>query len=266
MRMLVVGLVLISFLNSVYAVSNEQDALKTDLNVVLALDVSQSISYHNENGVNEFRLQQDAIAESLQDPKFQKAILSCRNRVGLMLTQWGGSYGTAKNYTLLPWTLLKSQNDYAQAGQKISKFPRKSADDTHLSGAIEYARAQLVASPFTARENLILITSDGAHNSVERSENADGGTGSGYSSLEALAYLVRESRDKTKKDVKDINIAALVLEDGSTSFELGYPLVDYYQKNVITGDRGSAEYVENLEDLKQQFQQMMLTLACPLTS
>jgi hypothetical protein len=96
----------------------------TDANLVTALDVSDSITRHDE------WIEFDGIARAVVDPRFLKPVLSGQHgRIGFAVYAWS-SHGSLR--IVVPWTLIASVED----AERVAGLLRSTAriDRSHYGG------------------------------------------------------------------------------------------------------------------------------------
>src|SRR6201987_111506 len=131
-------------------------ATDVDLLLVLAADVSRSID------AAKFQLQRDGYAAAVADARVLDTIRSGRNgRIGLTFVEWSG---VGAQRTVVDWMTVGDAASAKDFGDRLLESPRSFADRTSISGAIEFAMAQLARAPFGARRQTIDISVDGTNN------------------------------------------------------------------------------------------------------
>jgi hypothetical protein len=132
-------------------------AIDVDLLLVLAADVSRSID------AAKFQLQRDGYAAAVADPRVLETIRAGRNgRIGLTFMEWSG---IGAQRVVIDWMLISDAASAKDFGDRLLESPRSFADRTSISGAIEFAMAQLGRAPFAARRQAIDVSGDGTNNS-----------------------------------------------------------------------------------------------------
>lgn len=133
-----------------------QDAQQVDLNLVLAVDVSVSMSG------NELDIQRAGYAAALKDPSVLQAIQSGPNgRIAVAYFEWAG---VTSQQTVVPWTIVGNADDAAAVAAKLDRVPTWQPRRTSISGALDFAAVLLAKSPFKAARNVIDISGDGTNN------------------------------------------------------------------------------------------------------
>jgi len=128
-----------------------------DLLLVLAADVSRSID------ATKFQLQRDGYAAAMSDPRVLETIRAGRRgRIGLSFVEWSD---VGAQRVVIDWTAIGDAASAKDFGDRLVEAPRSFADRTSISGAIEFAMAQLAKAPFGAPRQTIDVSGDGTNNS-----------------------------------------------------------------------------------------------------
>ena len=129
---------------------------KVYLLLVLAADVSRSVD------AEKFQLQRNGYAAALANPRVLDAIASGRYaRVGVTFVEWSG---VGKQKVVIDWTLIGDSAAAKGFGDRLLEAPRSFADRTSISGAIEFAMAQLAEAPYESARRTIDVSGDGTNN------------------------------------------------------------------------------------------------------
>jgi hypothetical protein len=152
LRRIVRAVVLVGFVLSPLAVR----AADVDLLLVLAADVSRSVD------AAKFQLQRDGYAAAISDPRVLDTIRAERaGRIGLTFVEWSG---IGAQRVVIDWMAIGDAASAKDFGDRLLESPRSFADRTSISGAIEFAMAQLARAPFSAQRQTIDISGDGTNN------------------------------------------------------------------------------------------------------
>lgn len=157
------AILLITFVLSA-AQSAVADGVRTDANIVTALDLSGSIE------AREAQLQADGIAMAIRSPKIMAAIRRGNfGRIGFAVFVWADS-----DYPfLVSWRLIASPDDALAASAEVAERMRaligseamlKLGALTDLSGAIEYGGQLLRTAPFETGHRVLNIIGNGVDN------------------------------------------------------------------------------------------------------
>ena len=131
-------------------------AEQVDLHLVLAADVSRSVD------AGKFQLQREGYAAAVSDPRVLDAIRSGRSgRIGLTFVEWSG---VGSQRVVIDWTVIADAEAAKGFGDRVLEAPRSFADRTSISGAIEFAMAQLARAPLESARRTIDVSGDGTNN------------------------------------------------------------------------------------------------------
>lgn len=129
----------------------------TDLNLVLAVDVSRSIDD------DEAQLQREGYVTALTDPAVLAAIEGgMLGAIGLVYVEWAGF---EHRRTVVPWSRIDGVEAAQMFASQVAEAPRLALPWTSVSGAILHALDELQAAPFEATRSVIDISGDGDNNS-----------------------------------------------------------------------------------------------------
>jgi hypothetical protein len=126
--------------------------------LVLAVDCSFSVS------MGRFELQKQGYAAAFRNPQVLNAIRSLGTQsIAVTMFQWTGPL---LHVVVADWTLIKDKASAHAFADTLAGAPRQLfRGGTSISGAIDYARVLLAASPFTAARRTIDVSGDGSNNS-----------------------------------------------------------------------------------------------------
>jgi len=193
-----------------FAYSGELRAAGSDLEVILAADVSRSIDDA------EFELQRKGYAAALSDPRVLTAIHGRANAVvGVCFIEWSGE---EDQQVVLDWTEIRDEEDAGTAAAAIIAAPRSFMGRTSISAAIDFAMTRFAAAKWQANRRIIDISGDGTNNS---------------------GRPITEARDQAIASGVTINGLAIINDKPNLGYSAhtqppgGLPL--YYRQNVIGG-------------------------------
>ncbi len=166
------------------------EPVRTDANLVTAVDLSDSIMRHEE------WLQFEGMAKALLNPDLLDAVAGGRyGRIGFALFTWS-SEGAFE--VIVDWTVIASRQDtvrvamllrqarprdrfqFDRPGNDSDLSPPGSARRTDLSTAIDFAAQLSAAAPFAARRSVINVLGNGVDNAgVEPDQARDRAVGAG---------------------------------------------------------------------------------------
>ncbi|MCG6883550.1 MAG: DUF1194 domain-containing protein, partial [Silicimonas sp.] len=147
-------------------------AIEVDVELALMVDVSRSM------GPNELEIQRRGYAEAIVSDEVVGAILnSFTGRIAITYVEWAG-YGS--NRVIVPWTLIDSREAAEQVADLLeSNFPY-GMRRTSITGAIEFASADISSNEYEGLRQVIDISGDGPNNqggSVEAARDRAIGAG-----------------------------------------------------------------------------------------
>jgi len=127
-----------------------------DVALVLAADVSRSIT------TDEFQLQRQGYATGITSPAVIKAIRAgSHGAIALTFIEWSGA---SEQQIVVDWQIIRDVASADSFVDKMQAAPRSFYGRTSISGAIDYSRILLTASPFLGIRRVIDISGDGANN------------------------------------------------------------------------------------------------------
>ena len=132
-------------------------AEEVDLQLVLAVDASGSVDMHR------FELQKRGYAAAFRNPRVLAAIRSgMAQAIAVTMHQWTGP---RLQVHVVPWMVVKDDASAEALAAAIDNSRRQLfGGGTSISGAIDYSRLLLTASPFTPSRRTIDVSGDGANN------------------------------------------------------------------------------------------------------
>ncbi len=149
------------------------EVIRTDANLVTALDVSDSIMRHEE------WLELEGLAKALLSAAVLDAIAGGRHgRIGFAVFTWSSA---GRFEVLVPWTLIGSIDDaervatalrafeidrssWARHGNGSNGRPIRSDFQTDVSGAIDFAVNLALVAPYASPRPVINICANGRDN------------------------------------------------------------------------------------------------------
>ncbi len=138
------------------AVSAARAAERVDLLLVLAADVSRSVTE------DKFRLQRQGYAAAIADPRVLHAISAGpERRIAVEFVEWSGAFSQK---VVIGWTVIDGAQAAHAFGARLLEAPRAFADRTSISAGIDFAVAQLAKAPYFAERQTIDVSGDGTNN------------------------------------------------------------------------------------------------------
>jgi hypothetical protein len=206
---------------------------EVDLLLVLAVDVSRSID------AAKFQLQREGYAAAIADPRVLEAISAGRTgRIGLNFMEWSG---LAAQKVVVDWTTISDANSAKGFGDRLLEAPRSFADRTSISGALDFAMAQLDKAPLQATRKTIDVSGDGTNNAGRD---------------------VAQTRDEIVAKGVTIN-GLVILSDNPMSWNPDHTnppggLANYYRNNVAGGPTAFVMVAENFNSFGQAIIKKMI--------
>lgn len=194
---------------SVFLALIAQPAMACSLSLVLAVDVSASISEV------EYDLQQQGIAAALQDEDVIEAIETVGG-IWLHSFEWSGRY---QQNTLLNWRFLSDPESIRSAAAEIAENTRDSREFlTALGHALAFASEVLGQAPAACERQVVDVSADGINN-----EGFD----------PHIAYYAN--------DFTDVTVNALVIRKEERTYT-------YFENKVIRGPGAFIQSMNSYED------------------
>ena len=197
---------------------------EVDLLLVLSSDVSRSID------APKFKLQRDGYAAAIVNPRVIQAIRSgALGKIAISFVEWSG---VRQQEIVVDWTVIRDEATAKDFSAQIIQAPRAFRDRTSISGAIDFAMAQLARAPFHANRHTIDVSGDGIHNE---------------------GRAVTDARDEAIAKGVTINGLVILGEQRIPNFHTNPPggLDAYYRNNVIGGPGAFVMVAENFSSFGQ---------------
>lgn len=132
------------------------DAVEVDLALVLAVDVSDSMTRAERD------LQRRGYADALRHPDVVDAIRwGAFRRIALAYMEWAGP---DHQRLLVPWTLVGDRATAEAFAARVAAAPPTTGPGTSISGALAAGEALLVTNPFRPLREVVDISGDGPAN------------------------------------------------------------------------------------------------------
>jgi hypothetical protein len=174
------------------------DAMAVDVALVLAIDVSGSVSE------DRMMLQRQGYSDALRHPGFLEAVRSGpTGRVALTFVQWSEARRQDQS---VAWRVIEDAATARQFADAITAADRPMPGWTSISAAIDFSARLIAAGGFTAGRKVIDVSGDGSNN---------------------------DGREVTA--ARDDAVAAGITVNGLPIIEIEPRLDDYYRRNVIGG-------------------------------
>ncbi len=138
------------------AVSAARAAERVDLVLVLAADVSRSVTE------DKFHLQRHGYAAAILDPRVIAAVRSGpERRIAVEFLEWSGA---VSQKVIIGWTVIDGAQTARAFSAQLLEAPRAFADHTAIGAGIEFAAGELAKAPYFAERQTIDVSGDGTNN------------------------------------------------------------------------------------------------------
>jgi Protein of unknown function (DUF1194) len=206
-------------------------AEQVDLLLVLASDVSRSVDHPK------FIAQREGYAAAITDPRVLDAIRAGpHQRIAVCFVEWSGL-----QKLVIDWTVIDAPSAARKFGDQLLETARSWADRTSISGAIDFAAAQLERAPFEAVRRTIDVSGDGTNN---------------------MGRNVKLARDEViAKGIVVNGLVILTEQPVPWNVEHTHPpggLEKYYQDNVIGGPGAFVVVAENFNSFGRAITKKMI--------
>lgn len=175
--------------------------LSVDVALVLAVDVSQSVS------ATEARVQREGYAAAFESADVIAAIVrGFQGRIAVSYVEWSSP---DHQNLVVDWTIVDGADSAAKLADRLRGLPPKSGGTTSIASGLAYSEHLLDRVPWEPERRVIDISGDGRHN-----------FGRGV--------------DDVRRRIVERGIVINGLPVGSPTAE-GFDVIDYYERNVIGG-------------------------------
>ena len=231
----IIAIVLMIYSASFRVLANEtvigkNDKIPVDLQLLLAVDVSQSIDE------DEARLQRDGYLQALKDPDIIDIIKSgYHGRIALSYMEWAGPL---QQWLLVNWQIVDSEVTAQDFANRLVSAPIRMGQRTSISFAILHAISIFRDSEYSSIRKVIDISGDGANNA---------------------GFYVHETRHRAVENGITINGLAIL---NTRPSPIGIPATkhidNYYEDCVIAGPGAFIVVAEKLESFSAAVRRKMI--------
>lgn len=188
-----------------------------DLELVLAVDVSQSMDY------DEHELQRNGYVDAFRQKDVINAMTSGpRGRIAVTYMEWAGMYEPVQ---VIPWTIIDSEASSRAFADRLAKEPIYGEQRTSISSALIKATELIETNEFAGARRVIDVSGDGANNTGPQ---------------------VDLTRDEVIKRRITINGLPIMLNKPREFYDIDH--LDRYYKHCVIG--GEAAFIAPVYDLK----------------
>jgi hypothetical protein len=197
--------------------------VNVDLQLILAVDVSGSVSDER------FRLQKQGYAEAFRSWRVLEAIRSgTAQAIIVTMTQWTGP---AQQSQVVPWMVITDEASMLAFAEAVERTTRQLyGGGTSISGAIDHAMTLFPTVEATGGRRVIDVSGDGANN-----------------------------RGRPAAEARDEAVQAGVTINGLPILALEPNLDQYYQGNVIGGPNSFMIVAETFEAFAEAVLKKLIT-------
>ncbi|MEM9062052.1 MAG: DUF1194 domain-containing protein [Pseudomonadota bacterium] len=160
------------------------DDLRVDVELVLAVDVSRSMSE------GELEIQRRGYAEALVSDEVINAIeQGFYGKIALTYLEWAGTFSQRE---IVGWTLIESLEEAERFASKLTAEFNTSLRRTSISGVLDHASALFRDNGYNGTNHVIDISGDGPNNMGRRVDNARDDALSRGITINGLPLMTRE--------------------------------------------------------------------------
>ncbi len=202
--------------------------VEVDLELVLAVDISGSMSYEEQV------VQRLGYIEALEHPEVMAAITGgLTGKIAITVVQWAG---VGLQHVVVPWTLVEDEASVRQITGILRSSPLFELRGTSISDSILFSSALFPGNGFAGFRNVIDVSGDGANNQ---------GVPIQYARQLVLA--------------RDIVINGLpIMREGGEIGGTGYGLDVYYEDCVIGGPGAFVVPVDGEDNFAQAIRRKLV--------
>jgi hypothetical protein len=202
-----------------------QSQRPVDTALVLAVDVSNSVD------ARRYRLQIDGIADALEDPAVQAAILGGPHQaIAIALVLWADRPRLA-----VPWIRIASAAEAGALAGRLRRLARQGGEFTCVAQMMRFVADKITPQiPMPARRVVLDVSGDGQENC-----NPEPGTAALRDELVSIGLTVN----------------GLPILEG----DAGESLAGWYRENVIGGPGSFVLPAQGFEDFGRAFRQKFMT-------
>jgi hypothetical protein len=195
------------------------DLIPVDLELVLAVDVSQSMDF------DEHQLQRSGYAEAFRHDDVVDAIFyGPRGRIAVTYVEWGDAYDQTQ---VVPWTLIETREDAHAFADALANSYIGRSQRTSISRALMRGADLIDSNEYNGLRRVIDISGDGPNNT---------------------GPMVQLARDAVAERGVIVNGLPIMLKDVDSWYDIDN-LDQYYEDCVITGAGSFVAPVESLDQL-----------------
>jgi hypothetical protein len=190
-----------------FATAASADGIEADLELVLMVDVSRSMTPH------ELEIQRTGYVAALQSEAVHAAIRTGGlQRIALAYVEWAGS-----QTVIVDWRVIETREDLTEFADILTSTFNAGLTRTSISGAIDFGATMIANNDFAGWRSVIDVSGDGPNNQ---------------------GAPVREARDRAVAQGIIINGLPLMTREGMGS-QWHLDGLDIYCEHCVIGGPGS---------------------------
>jgi hypothetical protein len=187
-----------------------QAQTEVDLELVLAVDISRSMDY------DEQQLQRDGYVEALRHPEVIMAIQSGPiGRIAITYVEWAGPFHQAM---VVPWAIVGSEAEAAAFAELVAAAPLVRERGTSISQGLEFSSSLFASSGVNGARRAIDVSGDGPNN---------------------MGQPVVPVRDRIVAEGITINGLPIMLKTSYAFGPYSIPNLDVYYEDCVIGGPGA---------------------------
>jgi hypothetical protein len=200
-------------------VTAQQGAMiRVDLELVLAVDISQSMDY------DEHSIQRQGYVDAFRHKDVVNAMLSGpEGKVAVLYMEWAGDFDPIET---IPWTIIDSPEAAKTFSERLENEPIYGEQRTSISRALETAQRHILKNNISSHRQVIDVSGDGANNA---------------------GRLVEPARDAVVKSGIVINGLPIMLNKPKEFYDIDH--LDRYYRHCVIGGEGA--FIAPVFDLRQ---------------
>lgn len=192
--------------------------IRVDLELVLAVDISQSMDY------DEHSIQRQGYVDAFRHKDVVNAMLSGpEGKVAVLYMEWAGDFDPIET---IPWTIIDTPDAAKSFAERLANEPIYGEQRTSISRALETAQQHILKNNISSHRQVIDVSGDGANNA---------------------GRLVEPARDAVVKAGIVINGLPIMLNKPKEFYDIDH--LDRYYRHCVIGGEGA--FIAPVFDLRQ---------------
>lgn len=182
--------------------------LRVDLELMLAVDISQSMDY------DEHAVQRAGYVEAFRHKEVIQALTSGpEGKIAVMYMEWAGDFDPIPT---IPWTIIDSEASAKAFADRLEKEPIFGEQRTSISTALLTAQDYILKNNIASHRQVIDVSGDGANNA---------------------GMMVEPARDEVVGNGIIINGLPIMLNKPKEFYDIDH--LDRYYKHCVIGGLGA---------------------------